>query len=54
MPLTALRPRALNCAEDIGNVLKGSQFWPRGRDTYSARSQCQPFRPRPGRQTHQA
>src|SRR6266567_1187057 len=30
-----------------------SQFWPRGRDTYSAWLQCQPSRSRPGHQTHQ-
>src|SRR6516162_11316203 len=30
-----------------------SQFWPRGRDTLSARLQRQPSRSRPGRQIHQ-
>jgi len=30
-----------------------SQFWTRGRDTYSAWLQCQPSRSRPGHQTHQ-
>jgi len=48
-------PPATTCQRSAQASCYGvrSQFWPRGRDTYSARVQCQLSRSRPGPQTHQ-